>query len=272
VELSHLQKLRAWELDLVVRTVPLGSRILEVGAGTGWQAKMLSERGFDIVAIDLADAPSEEPKIWPVQAYNGRILPFETASFDVIFSSNVLEHVAQVEEFQSELRRVLRPGGLAIHVLPTPAWRFWSCLTHYPSVWTAYAKQARALLRGGNRGAPAETTRRTIGGVKKRMLTRLLVPDRHGARGWTALSELLLFSRRRWLTLFRRAGWIVEQCYPTRLFYSGYAIFGSRLGLNERHRASYVLGSACYVYVLRALNNPLAHGLGDWAGKRDALA
>jgi SAM-dependent methyltransferase len=252
VELSHLQKLRAWELDLVARTIPLGSRILEVGAGTGWQAKILSERGFDIVAIDLADAPSEEPKIWPVQAYDGRILPFETASFDVIFSSNVLEHVAQVEEFQSELRRVLRPGGLAIHVLPTPSWRFWSCLTHYPSVWTAFAKQAVALLRGGDRGALAAATRGVIRGEKNRMLARLLWPDRHGERGWTALSELLLFRRRRWLTLFRRAGWVVEQCYPTRLFYSGYAVFGTRLGLAERHRASHVLGSACRVYVLRA--------------------
>ncbi|MFM5947798.1 MAG: class I SAM-dependent methyltransferase, partial [Novosphingobium sp.] len=30
-----------------------GARILEIGSGTGWQARALAERGFDVTGVDL---------------------------------------------------------------------------------------------------------------------------------------------------------------------------------------------------------------------------
>ena len=45
-------------------------------------------------------------------------LPFEKASYDFIFASHVLEHIPDDGKAISEIRRVLRPGGLAI--LPVP--------------------------------------------------------------------------------------------------------------------------------------------------------
>lgn len=45
-------------------------------------------------------------------------LPFEDASFDVVFASHVLEHIKEDQKAVSEVRRVLRPGGFAI--LPVP--------------------------------------------------------------------------------------------------------------------------------------------------------
>lgn len=45
-------------------------------------------------------------------------LPFADASWDCIFASHVLEHVADDERALREIRRVLRPGGIA--VLPVP--------------------------------------------------------------------------------------------------------------------------------------------------------
>jgi SAM-dependent methyltransferase len=45
-------------------------------------------------------------------------LPFEDGSWDVLFASHVLEHVQDDERALAEIRRVLRPGGLAI--LPVP--------------------------------------------------------------------------------------------------------------------------------------------------------
>ena len=45
-------------------------------------------------------------------------LPFESATFDVIYASHVLEHVGKDLQALSEIHRVLRPGGLAI--LPVP--------------------------------------------------------------------------------------------------------------------------------------------------------
>lgn len=45
-------------------------------------------------------------------------LPFADGSFDVVFASHVLEHVAQDQRAMEEIRRVLRPGGLAILEVP----------------------------------------------------------------------------------------------------------------------------------------------------------
>lgn len=45
-------------------------------------------------------------------------LPFESASYDFVYASHVLEHIPDDEAAISEIRRILRPGGIAI--LPVP--------------------------------------------------------------------------------------------------------------------------------------------------------
>lgn len=52
--------------------------------------------------------------------YDGRTLPLAAASADVIFSEQVLEHVAPtlIDSYYSEEGRVLKPGGLAYHMVP----------------------------------------------------------------------------------------------------------------------------------------------------------
>jgi hypothetical protein len=43
-------------LDAIVRSAPHG--IVELGAGTGYWAALLEQRGADVVAFDIAPAPS----------------------------------------------------------------------------------------------------------------------------------------------------------------------------------------------------------------------
>lgn len=47
-----------------------------------------------------------------------RQLPFPNASYDFLIASHVLEHIKEDRQALSEIRRVLRPGGIA--VLPVP--------------------------------------------------------------------------------------------------------------------------------------------------------
>ena len=85
--------LRLAGLDGIARQVPPGARILELGAGTGVQALDLTRRGFDAATIDLSSSQYADDQMFPARAYDGRRIPFADSSFDVVFSSNVLEHI-----------------------------------------------------------------------------------------------------------------------------------------------------------------------------------
>lgn len=50
--------------------------------------------------------------------YDGKTLPFTDNSFDGIFSSEVFEHIFNLEEILQELNRVLKPDGLMLVTLP----------------------------------------------------------------------------------------------------------------------------------------------------------
>jgi 2-polyprenyl-3-methyl-5-hydroxy-6-metoxy-1,4-benzoquinol methylase len=96
-----------------------GRRLLDAGCGTGgflsWavaRTDLARIAGVDIgsAAIELARTrlPQAELHVAPL-----RSLPFEDASFNLVVSNDVLQHVPEdeVEESLRQLRRVLEPGG-----------------------------------------------------------------------------------------------------------------------------------------------------------------
>ncbi len=237
---QHLQRLREHELSMLLPFLPPRAKILEIGAGMGWQAKALAAHGFEVTAIDL---PAPLTRVWPVQEYDGEHIPFADEAFDVVFSSNVLEHVPHVVAFQRELQRVLKPGGLALHILPSSSWRFWTNLAYYPHLARRLAQKFFIKPESEARGEES-----TMAG--KRNLLQTLLPPRHGEVG-NFLSEIYWFSRWRWQRLFRTAGWRVVDYQRSGLFYTGYVLLGLKLGLNVRQSLSYFMGSACHVFALK---------------------
>lgn len=209
--------------------------MLELGAGTGQQAKWLSERGLDVVAVDVPSSEYAAHRIFLIIEYNGRDLPLPDASVDCVFSSNVLEHVRDIPYLLSECRRVLRPEGWMVHVMPTAAWRFWTTVGGFADI---PAGVLHALRH--QRGAL---------GLARAVAARML-PLRHGETG-NALTELWTFRITHWRKVFERAGWQVEKAYPMGLFYTGWMVLGPRLSFPRRHALSRVLGSACGVFVVR---------------------
>jgi ubiquinone/menaquinone biosynthesis C-methylase UbiE len=71
--------------------------------------------------------------LFRITDFDGRNAPFHDASFDIVFSSNVLEHVPDLVHMHSEIQRVLTPNGYAVHVLPTHSWRLWTTLSAFPT-------------------------------------------------------------------------------------------------------------------------------------------
>ena len=134
--------IREQEVEQIIPFLPRSGTILEIGAGAGWQAKRIAEHGFDVKAIDLPVRGLAKYSEFDIIHYDGYNIPFPSECFSAVYASNVLDHIPHVYEFQKEIHRVLEPDGVAIIVLPTTSWRFWSILTHYPH----YLKQAGLLI------------------------------------------------------------------------------------------------------------------------------
>jgi ubiquinone/menaquinone biosynthesis C-methylase UbiE len=96
-------------------------RCLEVGSGRGYFQNLVK----DYTGTDLSQVVAERYQK-PFFTSSAEELPFENASFDAIWSITVLEHIPSPEKALSEMRRVLKPGGL---IFLKPAWhcRPWAC-------------------------------------------------------------------------------------------------------------------------------------------------
>jgi 2-polyprenyl-3-methyl-5-hydroxy-6-metoxy-1,4-benzoquinol methylase len=245
------RRFREYELEQIIPFLQPEDRILEIGAGAGWQAKALSDQGFSVIALEIPQSSYLAERIWPVLEYDGDHLPFANDQFDVVYSSNVLEHIPDVERFQKEIMRVLKVGGKAIHTLPTSTFRIWTTFTFY-------VDQARKVRRHVFPGSHKDDQGGSPDGIQKinqenlnrwQFLLKNLFPSRHGARG-NLVSEVYLFSRFRWIKLFQETGWAIQFYFPNRLFYTGYQMFGDHLSLASRRYLSYLLGSSCQVFCL----------------------
>ncbi len=98
-------------------------RVLDFGCGSGELVQHLVELGYDAHGCDIVPAP-EAPTVAPARQRLKEInrapyrFPFDDESFDVVVSTSVLEHARNPDEYLMEIRRVLKPGGFAMHLLP----------------------------------------------------------------------------------------------------------------------------------------------------------
>jgi SAM-dependent methyltransferase len=111
---------------MVPNEIPL--RILDVGCGTGMNAQHLAASGHTVVGLDLSPVAIDKFRqkgfdciVCDIEKEGG--VPLPSGSFDLIFASEVIEHVADTATFLSEMNRLVRPGGVL--VLSTPNSAFW---------------------------------------------------------------------------------------------------------------------------------------------------
>jgi SAM-dependent methyltransferase len=241
---SHLETLRESELEDALRLIAAPARLLEIGAGSGWQARELARRGFEVCAVDIS-AETHVGLYFDVAQYDGTRLPYAAGSFDIIFSSNVLEHVADLPGLLADCGRVLRPGGTMLHLMPSVSWRFWTCIAHYGFLAKSAFSRRAAVDAAGIRVSPASTLRkRGLLGT----LARILAAAPHGEFP-TVAHELFAFRQGAWRRRFEASGWRVRSAGASSLFYTGYGL-APGMSLERRKSLARVLGAGCNWFIV----------------------
>ena len=99
-----------------------GKRLLEVGFGMGTDLFQFASAGAIVSGVDLspehlriaAQRFSLHGLPADLRLADGEALPYESASFEVVYSFGVIHHTPDARRAVQEIHRVLRPGGRAI--------------------------------------------------------------------------------------------------------------------------------------------------------------
>lgn len=119
---SFTQTKASYLIDIVNASHGVGGSLcaLDIGCGIGNYHGLLKQRfarlaGVDVSSECLETARSRHPDV-DYRSYDGDVLPYPDASFDVAFTICVIHHVppTQWKAFAGEMRRILKPGGLAL--------------------------------------------------------------------------------------------------------------------------------------------------------------
>jgi 2-polyprenyl-3-methyl-5-hydroxy-6-metoxy-1,4-benzoquinol methylase len=100
-----------------------GKHILDAGCGTGRGTERMISRGARVTALDIGPNLVNLTRIrYPCQALIASVveLPFPNDTFDVVFSTEVIEHTPDPLASVLEMYRILKPHGHL--VLSTPVW------------------------------------------------------------------------------------------------------------------------------------------------------
>lgn len=103
--------------DLVAARVRAGDRILDFGAGTGTLARPLAAAGYSISCVE-PDAELRACLVSAGLAAHANLSEAPTAGFDLIYSFNVLEHIADDRGIVAALRARLKPSGCLLIYVP----------------------------------------------------------------------------------------------------------------------------------------------------------
>lgn len=116
-----------WFFDELLPKKLKKQKVLDAGCGTGWFSKAAAERGAQVTSMYIGPKLLEQVK---KKCKSKRVvgsvmdMPFKASSFDVVISSEVIEHVTHPNKALKEFFRVLKPGGTLIVTTPNRFWHF----------------------------------------------------------------------------------------------------------------------------------------------------
>ncbi len=229
---------------------------LELGAGDGFQSKLISKYIEKLISADYNLSRLQEKSTSTIKYIKCDAEEtdryFTKKKFDIIFSSNLLEHVPHPGKALSGMCQILKDDGIMIHIMPNVFWKFSQITMFYPNLFIEIVER---IL----------TPNRLISAIKKRLKKRSnilktetefdnnpkssqhnyswLWPCPHGAykSHW---DEFLAFRKKRWLALFKSEGLNVIKVMK------GPVCSGYGFGLERLRKLFKTIGlSSSYTYI-----------------------
>jgi SAM-dependent methyltransferase len=102
---------------LKTKTPLLTGKMMDFGCGVK-PYRTLFCNVSEYVGVDIENEAHSHEKEEVDVYYSGKTLPFENDQFDSVFSSEVFEHVFNLDEILLEMNRVLKKGGTALFTVP----------------------------------------------------------------------------------------------------------------------------------------------------------
>lgn len=125
-----------------VPPLPPGSRVLDLGCGSGGFLASLRGKPWELIGVDVsAEDVNQGRRLYGLDLRVGSLAEqrFPDGYFDCVFAWHVLEHLPRLWEALEEIRRVIKPGGWLVAAVPNAAW--WGrhiFRAHWRGAWLPY--------------------------------------------------------------------------------------------------------------------------------------
>ena len=117
---AHRVRKSRSDLRDALELVPHARALLDVGCAGGYVLAAAKEMGLEATGLDCSQAAVDVCASRGLQAVAGSFeeMPFADGTFDIVVAKHTLEHMRQPLAALGEARRVLRPGGALLVVVP----------------------------------------------------------------------------------------------------------------------------------------------------------
>jgi len=216
----YLHKIRAREFHAVFAHCPKKAfgKALELGAGDGFVSTLLAEYVGSLISTDLNRERLQRQDYANViyRTCDAELVgeTFGEKEFDLVFSSNLLEHLQDCQRALRGVHKVLKDDGITIHYMPNRYWKLATVLLHIPNKMAKFIDRilsGRLFKRKKGRKSQRRLYSRNSPKVRRRrqfFLAKIFLPRIHGVSSNT-ISEFIAFGKNRWIKQFEEAGFEV---------------------------------------------------------------
>jgi 2-polyprenyl-3-methyl-5-hydroxy-6-metoxy-1,4-benzoquinol methylase len=104
--------------------LPRKGRLLNVGCGPFTEAERMLQMGLDVYGCDISRFAIKKICDHKIRLCDARVrIPFKNNYFDIVYCTEVIEHLGQVGRFFDEITRVTKRDGMLL--LSTPLFNYW---------------------------------------------------------------------------------------------------------------------------------------------------